>query len=493
MSYCHLIPEVSIDFSLGFGPQPLAVLLNTIANSACTSPCSDHDHDYHITNITVSLPNPVQGETVLVTATLINIGTNTESQGQPVKFYVDGAYNNSTQMTPQLAPGQTAEVYFNWIAVGGAHNLKVQSYLTGDQNSSNDFMEIPIFVGVAGNLLIDGTTNPIKSISLSPNTYCDFTLQLQNNGSAPINGTVTKGGNQSSWVTFDGTTFSLIAMETKVYNYKVTIPAGTTIGNYSATITFNYPGGSNVVTLNIQVVQYTQGLYEKTLLSGSTLIDGTNQSTTGLMHMFNNVNLFNLDNDPNTTYPTLLDNSKILTVDEYNRVNSSKWTISIVTELLSYGNSHLDLRIPETNYNKEIHSTSYSVNEDILQKLNNGLNTFRLAIDIFNNNAANVKWQINNSQQFLHFSQSAWAIDHTIPTSTYNEMQAGLDYCRLYFDVNSVVNPGDLLLFNNGKQVDYETVSSSGNNEYFTLTASEFYTSNYFNIKGDPDDDTKQQ
>ena len=491
MSYCHLIP-VGINFNLGFGPQPLAVLLNTIANSACTSPCSDHDHDYHITNITASLPNPVQGETVLVTATLINVGTNTESQGQPVKFYVDGAYNNSTQMTPQLAPGQTAEVYFNWIAVGGAHNLKVQSYLTGDQNSNNDFMEIPISVGVAGNLLIDGITNPIKSITLSPNTYGDFTLQLQNNGSAPINGTVTKVGNQSNWVTLtSGTTFSLGVMQTSPYYYKVTIPPGTATGNYSANITFNYSGGSNVVTLNIIVVQYTQGLYEQILLSGNTIINGTNQSTTGLMHMFNNVNLFNLDNDPNTTYPTSLDNSKTLTVDEYNRVNSSKWTIYLATELLSSGNSHLDLRIPETSYTYEISNSTSSVDINILQKLNKGLNTFRLAIDLFTQNAANVKWQINNSQQFLSFSQSAWASSNTIPSGTYNEMQAGLDYCPLYFDVNSIVNTGDILLFNNGKQVDYETVSSTGTNKYFTLTSSEFFTDNYFNIKGDPDDDTK--
>lgn len=37
MSYCHV--TTGINFNLGFGPQPRAVLLNTIANSNCTSPC----------------------------------------------------------------------------------------------------------------------------------------------------------------------------------------------------------------------------------------------------------------------------------------------------------------------------------------------------------------------------------------------------------------------------------------------------------------------
>lgn len=37
MSYCHV--ATGIDFTQGFGPQPKAVLLNTINNATCTSPC----------------------------------------------------------------------------------------------------------------------------------------------------------------------------------------------------------------------------------------------------------------------------------------------------------------------------------------------------------------------------------------------------------------------------------------------------------------------
>ena len=37
MSYCHL--TTGINFNLGFGPQPQAVVLNSINNASCTSPC----------------------------------------------------------------------------------------------------------------------------------------------------------------------------------------------------------------------------------------------------------------------------------------------------------------------------------------------------------------------------------------------------------------------------------------------------------------------
>ncbi len=40
MSYCH-IQSVGINFNLGFGPQPQAVILNSVNNASCTSPCGD--------------------------------------------------------------------------------------------------------------------------------------------------------------------------------------------------------------------------------------------------------------------------------------------------------------------------------------------------------------------------------------------------------------------------------------------------------------------
>lgn len=39
MSYCHLVSGVGINFNNGFGPQPLAVILNNINNASCLAAC----------------------------------------------------------------------------------------------------------------------------------------------------------------------------------------------------------------------------------------------------------------------------------------------------------------------------------------------------------------------------------------------------------------------------------------------------------------------
>ncbi len=42
MSYCHILPSVGIDFTLGFGPQPGDVIRNVVMNSAyCLTDCSE--------------------------------------------------------------------------------------------------------------------------------------------------------------------------------------------------------------------------------------------------------------------------------------------------------------------------------------------------------------------------------------------------------------------------------------------------------------------
>ncbi|MEZ5021653.1 MAG: M12 family metallo-peptidase, partial [Chitinophagales bacterium] len=40
MSYCHLIGGVGIDFTLGFGPQPSALMQNNVANASCLTACN---------------------------------------------------------------------------------------------------------------------------------------------------------------------------------------------------------------------------------------------------------------------------------------------------------------------------------------------------------------------------------------------------------------------------------------------------------------------
>ncbi|ASW73400.1 zinc metalloprotease [Chryseobacterium piperi] len=62
MSYCHLISGVGISFSNGFGPQPAALIRNTVDSKAClgtncTTACSTTITAMNISNVTVNAAN----------------------------------------------------------------------------------------------------------------------------------------------------------------------------------------------------------------------------------------------------------------------------------------------------------------------------------------------------------------------------------------------------------------------------------------------------
>jgi hypothetical protein len=102
-----------------------------------------------IYNISLATVNPNNGDNVIVTATLKNVGILTQPQGQIIKFYIDGNQDSILQTSVDLAPDGTYPVSFNWTAVEGCHVLKIQSYLTGDENLDNDFDTIAVSIGPA--------------------------------------------------------------------------------------------------------------------------------------------------------------------------------------------------------------------------------------------------------------------------------------------------------------------------------------------------------
>lgn len=71
MSYCHLQSSVGIDFSLGFGPQPLAVIKNRIAAASCVE-CVDGPDDPE--------PDTCEGNQVIIEIQLDNYATETSWQ-----------------------------------------------------------------------------------------------------------------------------------------------------------------------------------------------------------------------------------------------------------------------------------------------------------------------------------------------------------------------------------------------------------------------------
>jgi Metallo-peptidase family M12/Secretion system C-terminal sorting domain/CUB domain len=58
MSYCHLVSGVGISFNNGFGPQPTALILNTVNNSSCLSFDGIHTCINTVTNLTIENVSP---------------------------------------------------------------------------------------------------------------------------------------------------------------------------------------------------------------------------------------------------------------------------------------------------------------------------------------------------------------------------------------------------------------------------------------------------
>jgi len=447
-----------------------------------------YTNDYTIINPTATPANPLAGDQVTFRATLKNAGTATQPQGQPVKFFVDGIYKNQTTTTPSLTSGSVTEVSFTWTATQGAHNIKIQAFLTGDQNSANDYADLPLNIGVAGNLLVNGSAAPTSSITVNPNSSGNYTVTLQNTGSATINGTVSKSGNNAQWISLtSGTTFSLGVNQSNNYTYALSIPNGTAPGTYSAAIRFSYNGGSNAVelALQIKVINFVNGQFEDLLYSSSTLIDGSNRSISGLS--FPPGASFTLDN-----YSTTSDNYKeeltqYLSDDEYKRLNKALWKIQADEQ---QGSASLRLSVtPGTLYKK--YTADVPLTElDVIEWWKAGSNTARISLDGFVHNQNNVIWYINNTGIYLHFSEAAWAMNYSIPQSTLDLWQAGWDDGDIYFDVTSMPVGGKLYLYNNGEKISTLTISSTGTKN-FGLSSSDLSTSNYFNIKGDGTNNTK--
>jgi hypothetical protein len=475
----------SLDGDRNGSPGPNYTLKFTVIN---------FPHDYSVSDIELSNTSPVVDEVVSVCATIKNVGQVSEAQGQSFYLYVDDVQKSSSQNISGLAPGQETVRCFNWTATAGVHKLEIKVALAGDENADNNSASTAVFVGTAGNLLVDGAQNPVKAVTLNPGNTGLYTLQLQNTGSADILAGVTKAGAQSSWITLTGgSPVTIPKQKTVSYEYKIVVPSATAPGDYQGSILFSYEGGAKTaaITFNIKVISFVQGTFTDVIDAATYTIDGSNLSTTGLTHYFGSVAFFNLDNDNSTSYPSNLVNPITLSNDQYNRLNQAKWEIYTLDELK--GTANVRLSIPEGTGYKTYTSDASLVKLDILNWFVRGSNSVRISLDNFVVGRATDAWDVRSSQQYLSFSKSAWGKDYSVSSNNLNRWQDGWDYGRVYYTVSNVVTGGDLLLFNNGKQVAVSTISTSdnGKTKYFSITSGEIGISNYFNIKGDYIDATK--
>ena len=91
MSYCHVVPDVGINFLLGFGPQPGDVIRNYIADAGCLEICFNNPD--LISNITEIYTDPiVPGGIITGICEVTNIGGG-DALISTLKFYISADCN----------------------------------------------------------------------------------------------------------------------------------------------------------------------------------------------------------------------------------------------------------------------------------------------------------------------------------------------------------------------------------------------------------------
>jgi hypothetical protein len=472
---------------------------STGPNYVYTFNTGSYRKDYSVENIALSKDNPVIDDVIDVTATIKNTGVEAPSVNSKIVLYDNGALVDEYLSFSVLQPGGERSHTFTWRCTQGAHNLEIRVELEGDQNTDNNSKIKQVYGNTESELVIDGEQNPSKLASLYPGKKINYSLKLQNTGTALMFADVTKEGSQAAWLSLnDGMNKTVSAGDTETYSCSISVPSGTSVGEYNAVLKFTFDNGLKSATVNftIKVSEFVEGLYTGILETGNVLIDGSNSSTTTLTHMVSDQISFLLDNYPDATFPIYEINEVNLTQDKYNRLNEATWSIANLIEYEGYGKIRIS-GSERSNY-RSYSSTSNPSTVDILEWFDSGVNELKITLDNYSLDESNIKWYVNNSTQKLYFSRAAWGKDYSVGATDINKWEDGFDYARLYFDVENVYVGGDLILFNNGNEIATISVSSSdnGKTKYFnlstsSLTSSSLETSNYFSIKGDSGDDTK--
>jgi hypothetical protein len=107
MSYCHLVSGVGINLSNGFGPQPAALILNTVNSSTCLSPDCATSCPNTITEIMTSNITPTS-----VTIDWTEIGSATSWQVAVTPFASSSIVWNTVTTNTYTAIGLNPNTYY---------------------------------------------------------------------------------------------------------------------------------------------------------------------------------------------------------------------------------------------------------------------------------------------------------------------------------------------------------------------------------------------
>jgi hypothetical protein len=131
MSYCHLVP-VGINFSMGFGSQPAAVIINNYNNAICLSSCSS--------TLCLAPVNPVTSSVTIISA-VVDWDSVPGALSYNIQYRIAGT-----------VPWQTANTLVNTYTIPGLspginYEWQVQTVCNGDSSiltSSVFFVTIPL-------------------------------------------------------------------------------------------------------------------------------------------------------------------------------------------------------------------------------------------------------------------------------------------------------------------------------------------------------------
>jgi len=154
-------------------------------NTTTISPLYPLPPDLLIQNITWSPKNPVIGEKVDFTATVLNQGSGGAGPSS-ISFYMDDFYLGVASVSP-LNSGQTTPINLAWQARGGLHALKAvadSSQIVTERNETDNVFTTSITVLAPDLIIKDASWTPATP---SQGDSVTFTITVSNQGTYKAN------------------------------------------------------------------------------------------------------------------------------------------------------------------------------------------------------------------------------------------------------------------------------------------------------------------
>ena len=232
MSYCHLT-SAGIDFTLGFGPQPTAVILNNYNNASCLSPCVGGTFCGSASGLMVS---GISTTTVTLTwnafVTAVSYYVQYREVGSST-WILDSTSVNSYNAS-NLNPGATYEWQVQTVCSGG----------TSIWSNISSFITAPLVCNSPGGIIISNLSAITADFTWTPATAAiGYNVQYRLTGS-------------STWISVSTTSNSLhISGLQPNSNYEIqiqTICSGGGTSAFSSSVNFTTLEAGAPVTVTLQ-------------------------------------------------------------------------------------------------------------------------------------------------------------------------------------------------------------------------------------------------